>query len=179
MTAQQLIRRVDGSVRVVRDVGRIRYTWSPSHSHFHQLRFQRFELRRASDFAVVARDRKTGFCLADHYGLARRRVRNFAPPHFLGDCAKGSPDRLRVEQGTSPGYTDLYPAHFHGQNLEVTALPAGVYVLVNRANEDGKLRERTLANNAASVRLRLTWPGGRRSPPRVAVLRVCEARERC
>jgi hypothetical protein len=179
MTAFQLIRRVDGSVAVVQDVGRIRYTWSASHSHFHLLRFQRFELRRARDFAVVSRDRKTGFCLADHYGLARNRVRNFSPPHFLGDCLKGEPDGLRVEQGTSPGYTDRYPAHFHGQNVDVTELPSGVYVLVNRANEDGKLRERRLSNNAASARIRLRWPNGRRSAPNVDVLRLCEGSERC
>jgi hypothetical protein len=179
MSASQLIRRVDGSVRVVRDVARIRYTWSSSHSHFHVLHFQRFELRRAADFSLVARDRKTGFCLADHYGLARRRVRNFRPPRFLGDCGKGRPDLLRVEQGSSPGYTDRYPAHFHGQNLDVTRVPPGLYVLVNRANADGKLHERTPANNAASVRLRLTWPDGRRNAPRVAVLRVCEGSERC
>ena len=179
MAASQLIRRADGSVRVVRDVGRIRYTWSASHSHFHLLRFQRFELRRAADFALVARDRKTGFCLADHYGLARHRVRTSARRGFSATARRAVLRELRVEQGSSPGYTDRYPAHFHGQNVDVTGLRPGVYVLVHRANADGRLRERTLANNAASLRLRLTWPRGRRAAPRIAVLRVCEGRERC
>ena len=52
-------------------------------------------------------------------------------------------------------------------------------MLVNRANANGKLHERSLTNNAASVRIRLTWPNGRRFAPRVAVLRVCEGRARC
>jgi hypothetical protein len=71
------------------------------------------------------------------------------------------------------------PAHYHGQNVDVTGLQAGRYWLVHRANASGRLRERTFVNNAASVLLRLTWPGGRRALPRVDVLRVCEGRERC
>jgi hypothetical protein len=81
-----------------------------------------------------------------------------------------------VEQGSSVGYTDRYPAHFHGQNVDLTGVPAGVYVLVHRANPDRWLRERSYGNNTASVRLRLTRPGG---VPRVRVLRSCEGAERC
>jgi hypothetical protein len=47
---------------------------------------------------------------------------------------------------------------------------------VNRANPDGLLRERRYDNNAASVRLRVTLPGGL---PHVQVLRSCEGTERC
>ena len=47
---------------------------------------------------------------------------------------RSNPRALSVEQGTSIGYTDLYPAHFHGQNLELRGVPAGIYVLVHRAN---------------------------------------------
>jgi hypothetical protein len=179
MSANQLIRLVGGGVRVVRDVGLIRYTWSPSHSHWHLLRFQSYELRRASDYRLLVRDRKSGFCLADHWGLARHRVRGFTGAHFLGNCGQGRPDLLSVEQGTSIGYTDRYPAHFHGQNVDVTGLPPGIYVLVHRADPLGRLRERTRTNNSASARIRLTWPNGHSRPPRVAVLRRCESRERC
>jgi TolB protein len=179
MRADQVVPLANGRTRVVRGVGVLRYTWSPTHSHWHLLRFQAYELRRASDFRLLVRDRKSGFCLADHYGLARHRVRSFGPPRFLGNCGGGRPDLLTVDQGTSIGYTDRYPAHFHGQNVDVTGVPAGVYVLVHRANPTGGLHERTLANNAASIRLRLSWPHGRRSPPSVRVLRVCEGRERC
>jgi hypothetical protein len=179
MTAHQLVRLRGGGRRVFRDVGTVRYTWSPSHSHWHLLRFQGYELRRADDFRLLVRDRKSGFCLADHYGTARHRVRGFAGAHFLGNCGQGRPDLLSVEQGTSIGYTDRYPAHFHGQNVDLTDVPAGIYVLVHRADPLGRLRERTRANNDASVRIRLTWPGGRRQAPRVTVLRRCEARERC
>ncbi|MDQ4030344.1 MAG: lysyl oxidase family protein, partial [Actinomycetota bacterium] len=176
MTAHQLVKLRRGGPRVVRDVGVLRYTWSASHTHWHLLGFQQYELRRASDFAVVVRDRKSGFCLADHYGTASHRVRDFAGPRFLGNCGQGQPHLLSVEQGTSIGFTDRYPAHFHGQNVDLARVPAGTYVLVHRANPSNRLRERTLANNAASVRLRLTWRAGSAS---VRVLRVCEGAERC
>lgn len=176
MTAHQLVRLRRGGRRIVRNVGVLRYTWSSSHTHWHLLRFQQYELRRAADFSLVVRDRKTGFCLADHFGLAAHRVRNFAGPRFLGDCGQGQPDLLSVEQGTSIGFTDRYPAHFHGQSLELAGLPAGIYVLVHRVNPSGRIREQALANNAASVRLRLRWRG---SKPSVRVLRVCERSERC
>ena len=179
MRAHQLIRLRTGGPRVVRDVGILRYTWSSSHSHWHVMRFMRYELRRAGDFGLVAADRKTGFCLADHYGFARHRVIGAGPPVFLGNCEAGRPDAIRVEQGSSMGFTDRYPAHFHGQNVDVTRAPAGRYWLVHRSNPSKRLRELRYGNNAAAVLVRLAWPYGRRAAPRVTVLRTCEGAERC
>jgi hypothetical protein len=175
MRAQQLVRLSDGTVRRYEGAGRLRYTPSSSHSHWHLLDFQRYELRR-TDGSVVVRDRKSGFCLADHYGLAARRVAAFRGPRFLGNCAAFQPGALTVEQGSSPGYTDLYPAHFHGQSLELRGVPAGEYVLVHRANPQGLLEELDHSNNEASLRVRLTWHDG---APRVRTLRVCQASARC
>jgi hypothetical protein len=179
MAATQVIRLANGKLRTLPNVGVLRYTYSASHSHWHLLRFQTYELRRAGSFRLVVRDRKSGFCLADHYGHAATRVRGFGPPVFRGSCGKSRPDLLRVQQGTSIGYTDRYPAHFHGQNVDVTGLAAGRYWLVHRANPRERLRERTYANNAAAVLIRLGWPGGRRVLPSVHVLRMCEGGERC
>ncbi len=173
---RQLVRLADGGARVYERAGRLWYTPHPPHFHWHLLGFQRFELRRAADFELVVRDRKTGFCLADHYGHAAERVRNFGPPVFFGNCEQGRPEALAVEQGSSPGYTDRYPAWFHGQDIELRGVPAGVYVLVHRANEHGLLEELDYTNNAASLRIRLDWAG---STPVVTVLRTCAETERC
>ncbi len=175
MDARQLIRLSDGTVRTYDAAGRLRYTPSPTHTHWHLLDFQRYELRSLEGDLIV-RDRKTGFCLADHYGLASRRVLSFSGPSFLGNCAQGNPAALSVEQGTSPGYTDLYPAHFHGQNLELRGVPAGDYVLVHRANPENLLEELDYTNNAASLRIRLTWNDG---VAKVQTLRTCRASADC
>ena len=175
MRAVQLVRMSDRSVRTYPDAGRLRYTPSPTHTHWHLLGFQRYELRTLAGNLVV-RDRKSGFCLADHYGLAARRVTAFTGGHFYGNCAQGNPGALSVEQGTSIGFTDLYPAHFHGQNLELRGVPAGVYLLVHRANPDQRLEELDYTNNNASLRIRLTWSG---STPHVETLRTCQASADC
>ena len=175
MRAQQLVRLSDGSVRAYDDAGRLRYTPSPTHTHWHLLGFQRYELR-TPEGSLLVRDRKSGFCLADHYGLARRRVQRFTGGTFYGNCAASDPRALSVEQGTSIGFTDLYPAHFHGQNLELRGIPAGVYLLVHRANPGLQLEEIDYTNNAASLRIRLTWKDG---APRVSTLRTCQSSATC
>ena len=175
MRAQQLVRMSDRTVRTYDDAGRLRYTPSPSHTHWHLLDFQRYELRTL-DGELVVRDPKSGFCLADHYGLARRRVQLFTGGRFYGNCAASNPRALSVEQGTSIGYADLYPAHFHGQNLELAGVPAGVYVLVHRANPTLQLEEIDYTNNNASLRIRLSWHGG---SPLVKTLRTCQSSAEC
>jgi hypothetical protein len=175
MQAEQLVRMTDGSVRTYEDAGRLRYTPSPNHTHWHLLDFQRYELRTL-DGELVVRDRKGGFCLADHYGLAKRRVAAFTGAHFFGNCAASNPRALSVEQGTSVGFTDLYPAYYHGQNLQLQGVPAGTYLLIHHANPTRQLEEIDYTNDEASVRIRLRWADG---VPRVAVLRRCESSAVC
>ena len=79
-------------------------------------------------------------------------------------------------QGESIGFTDRYPALFHGQDVDVTAVPAGLYVLVHRANPNGWFKELRYDNDAASVLIRLTRVGG---APRVTILARCEDSEDC
>jgi hypothetical protein len=78
--------------------------------------------------------------------------------------------------GTSPGYTDRYPAFFHGQNVAITNVPGGIYDLSHRVNAGMRLHELRYDNDAASVRIRLTW---RRGVPAVQVLRTCQSTATC
>jgi WD40-like Beta Propeller Repeat/Lysyl oxidase len=179
MLVQQLVRHVTGGIDALRGVGVLRYELHPPHRHWHLDDFVRYELR-SLDGEVVVRDRKSGFCLIDRWGYARpfRGLRP-PPPRFVGDCATLQPNALRVEEGSSVGYTDRYPAFFHGQDLELTGLPPGRYLLVQTANPERRLRELDYGNNAASALLRVSWPAGRRSAPRVDVLRRCGASAVC
>jgi hypothetical protein len=178
MDAKQLLVLRPDSLRVVDGTGLfLRYTVAPPHYHWHLLGYVRFELRRASDFSLIVRDHKSGFCLADHYGIAPGI--HHGPPRFLGSCGQFEPRLRSVEEGTSVGYTDRYPANFHGQNLDLTGVPPGNYWLVHRVNSDWGLREQRYDNDVASLLIRITWPNGRRSPPHVRTLRTCGSSERC
>ena len=180
MRVTQLVALRGGGRRAYPGAGVLRYTVAPEHSHWHYQRFENYELRRTGDFALVARDHKSGFCLADHYGYAAARLGIRRPrPRFLGNCERGNLQARWVEQGSSVGFTDRYPAHYHGQNVDVTGLPAGTYWLVHRANPFGGIRELRRDNNAAAVLIRLSWPTGRSRTPTISVLRICEGAERC
>jgi len=174
MNGTQRVRLSNGKVRTYDDVAQFRYTNSPPHHHWHLMRFDSFELRDL-DGRTLVRDRKSGFCLADHWGIAPGRWPG-RRPHFLGDCEQYHPEATRVVMGTTPGYTDRYPAFFHGQNVDITGVRAGTYDLLHRVNAAMQLHELRYDNDAASVRIRLTW---RKGYPSVRVLRRCPATATC
>jgi hypothetical protein len=173
MPANEQVVLANGEWRTYPGVGRLVYTNAPPHHHWHLIRFDSYELRTLAGKSLV-RDHKSGFCLADHYGLAPGDFKRHA--RFLGNCAQYDPEATRVVEGTSPGYTDRYPAFFHGQNNNITGVPAGVYDLVHRTNPNMTLHELRYENDTASVRLRLNWRDGF---PTVRVLRRCPSTAAC
>jgi len=173
MAVHQLVQLASGGARVDPVSGALKYVNAYPHHHWHFLGFDHYELRRASDFALRVRDYKSGFCIADHYGTAIGVPHG--PPRFLGNCAQFHPEARAVEEGASVGYTDRYPAFFHGQQLDITHVAAGNYWLVHRANEDFHLRESSYSDDAASLLVRIAWHAG---TPTVHPLRTC-LRERC
>jgi hypothetical protein len=178
MAAEQLIERADGTRLMVPKVGRIRFTRG-KHNHWHYLRFDRYELRRASDYALTSPDRKSGFCLGDRYetNLAfRAKPRRAA---LVGQCRPDQPGALSVRQGISVGYGDDYPSYLEGQSIDITGLPAGRYVLVHRVNADRRLRETDYSNNASSILLSLRWPRGHAGQPNLDRIKNCPGTERC
>jgi Tol biopolymer transport system component len=176
MPARQLLQVAGGWTRVVEQAGELDFANAWPHFHWHLLGFDRYELRHAGDFDLVVRDHKEGFCLSDDYGAAQGVPHG--PPRFRDSCEQHRPEARYVEEGASPGYTDRYPAFYEGQSLNVTALPAGRYWLVHRANSDFHLRELRYGDDAAALLIRISWPGGHAAAPLVTTLRTCR-RERC
>jgi lysyl oxidase/WD40 repeat protein len=168
MEVRQLIALRTGGARADPNSGELHYTVAPPHYHWHFLGFDRFELHRVGDLKLLVRDHKSGFCIADHYGTAIGVPHG--PPRFLGSCAQFDPKARFVEEGASVGYTDRYPAFFHGQGLDITKVPAGRYWLVHRANPDFHLRETRYDDDVASLLVRISWHGG---APTVTTLRTC------
>jgi hypothetical protein len=178
LRVEQRIHHADGSVTRVAGAGRLRYTESPDHEHWHLVGFDRSELRDGSGRRVVA-DRKTGFCLGDRYVSALAARLPAAPPRgrYTTDCGGGERDRLTLREGISVGYGDDYDPQLEGQFLDVTEVPDGRYVLVHRVDADRRLRQLTTRNDVASVLVRLArGAGGRRT---VRVLASCPGRDRC
>ena len=171
MTADQLIRRTDGSTAVVPAIGSLQYVTSPDHQHWHYRGFDRYELRRAGATNVLARDQKSGFCLGDRYPVETRVVPNAAPvPVYVGRCGLSHPELLQVDEGISVGYGDIYQAFLEYQDLPLTGLANGQYVLIHRANSDRRIHELDYTNDASSLLLDLRWRGG---VPYLTLLRVC------
>jgi hypothetical protein len=182
MRVDQLVEREGAPARVVRHVGRMQYTVSPDHRHWHFLQFDRYllqraELRDASGARVLVRDQKTGFCLGDRY-RTNQSLRGVAPaqPVFRGRCGLDRPDLLQMLEGISVGYGDDYSAFLEGQDLPLDGLPAGRYVLVHRVNVNHALAESSYRNNAASVLLDLRWSARQ---PLLRVLATCPNTDRC
>jgi len=179
LIANQRVRLSNGRSRVYREVGSLRYVNAETHSHWHFLPFERYELRRASDDALVVRDRKSGFCLRDSHRTTLRPVAPRAGPAFFGFCASGETGISRLVEGASVGSSDRYPGNLEGQYLDITGVKAGLYFLVHRVNPKKALVEGDYENNEASLLIRISWPGGRSSTPRAQVLRTCERTGRC
>ncbi len=77
------------------------------------------------------------------------------PIQTLAVARLHKPAMLQVRQGISVGWGDDYGAFLEGQSIDVTGLPSGTYRLTHTVNASGRLRERTRANNSASVRIAL------------------------
>jgi hypothetical protein len=174
MSANQLIKRDTGGWRQTSEVGRLRYVLSETHQHWHLLPFDRYELRAADPASGVRLARKTGFCLGDRY-RAEVVPPLEGPPSavYRGECGKGDRRRLSLRQGISVGYGDVYRPNLEGQSFVLTGLPEGEYVLSQHVNGERRLRETDYANNAASIRLRLTWPLGEEGKPGVETIARC------
>ena len=176
MRGLQRVRLSDGGTRAYPRVGFWRYNHSSDHSHWHLLHYQRYELREQNG-DVVVRDRKSGFCLGDRYGIAPGRVVNrVSSPVYTAFCGLHEPKAQSVDGGTSVGFSDRYHSFLDGQNVDITNVPAGDYTLVHKTNTQLLIRELRYTNNAASVAIRLRRPNG---VPAVRVLRVCPDSDQC
>ena len=177
MTAEQVVPTNGGPSTRIPNVGELQYVRSPDHSHWHLLGFDRYTLRAAESPETLISDRKTGFCLGDRYRMTSRVLAGTpAAKVYRTNCNKNVPSALSVREGISVGWGDDYKAFLEGQSLPLDGLAAGSYVLVHRVNADGRLRELSSRNNAASVLLELRWQGGN---PSIRVLATCPDRDDC
>src|SRR4029077_11745812 len=102
MTAHQVIRRSDGSTRVVRKVaGVLKYVQASDHQHWHLMGIDRYELWTGNASRRLRRDRKQGFCLGDRYQLTPGRRMKHQPrkPAYPGYCGRDHPELMTMVEG--------------------------------------------------------------------------------
>lgn len=178
MRLVQQVGRDDGSTRSIPLRATLRYVRSADHSHWHMLRFMRYELRSATG-GSVRRDRKTGFCLGDRYRVAAPPAGAPRTGRFSDLCGKGKPELLTLREGISVGWGDNYEPNLEGQEIELTGMAAGRYLLIHRVNPDRQLLESDYDDNVASMAFELSWPRGPGASPGVDVIARCAARATC
>jgi lysyl oxidase len=176
MTGWQLVAHSDGSREALDRNLVVRFVAGGGHSHWHLVDFQRFELRTVSG-TRLRRDRKTGFCLGDRYDATRssRMPGEPAAAVYRRRCGLGRPALSSLWQGISVGFGDRYAARLEGQYVNITGLPTGRYVLVQRIDPAGGLVELHKHNNVASMLVKIVR--GRRTHARI--LSWCNFTESC
>ena len=162
MRARQRIYRVGGGHLDVASRATLRFTdvgayFGGSYWKVHQL--ARFELRRVrgdgSLGPVVRTSPKLNYCLRD---LERTRPGKRSPATRHYPACNQNPYRDRVTLGTSVGWSDIYPAPYEKQWIDVAGL-RGCFAFAMTVDPKSLLYESNEDDNTSSRRVRLPYQG--------------------
>jgi hypothetical protein len=133
MSATQRIYRRSGGYVTVRTGAHLGFKSIPGQYRYWKLRdAARFELWSVDSEGRSVRRVRTGpkvyYCLRD---LKRTHPRPRSPRRFHYPSCSQNPGARRLTLGTSVGWSDIYPAHYHEQWIDVTGLHGRFrYVLI-------------------------------------------------
>ena len=161
MDVRQRIHRVGGGKLVVRTEGHLDFYPVPGQYRYWKFRFaNRFELwtvgsegRRGQRVRIGP---KLDYCFRD---LERTKPGPHSPRHRVYPGCNQDPDRRSIVLGTSVGWSDIYPAAYHQNFINVTGL-TGCFALYHVADPKNHIRELNEDNNSSRTLVRL--PSGRR-----------------
>lgn len=122
----------------------------PDHNHWHQDNVADFVLRKDSlQGPIVGKATKVTYCLIDYdsagNGLTSEKT------YF--ECNADL-------QGISVGFGDEYHHATHGQEIDITTAPPGIYFLTHEADPTNKWLELSDENNKSWTKFRLTRDSG-------------------
>lgn len=113
--------------------------------------------------ALVRTGPKVDYCLRD---LQRTAPSRLSPPAAVYPACSQDPSLRRDVLGTSVGWSDIYPAEYPQQWIDVTGLH-GRFAFVQRADPDNLLFESSRRNDVSETYVQL--PSGRVLGHRTAV----------
>jgi hypothetical protein len=162
MRTDQRIHKVGGGHITVRSDATLRFTdvgdrFGGAYWKVHQL--ARFDLRRVrpdgSLGGAVRTSPKLNYCLRD---LERTQPSDASPPERVYPACNQNPYRSRVRLGTSVGWSDIYPAPYHQQWIDVAGL-RGCFAYEMTVDPEELLFESNERDNTSRRLVRLPYPG--------------------
>lgn len=162
MTTNQRIWRVGGGYKTIKSEATLRFTdvgyqFGGAYWKVHQL--ARFDLRPIEgDGSLgdpVRVSPKLNYCLRD---LERTQPSAVSPIGRYYPACNQNPYRNRVTLGTSVGWSDIYPAPYHQQFINVSGL-SGCYVFEMIVDPLNNLYESNENDNTSRRLVRLPYTG--------------------
>jgi hypothetical protein len=166
MRVTQRIYRVNGSHLNVRSDGHLYFYFIPGQGRYWKFanaaRFELWSLDSAGRRKKLVRiGPKLHYCFRD---LFKTGGGKHSPRKRLYPGCNQNPSKQRVVLGTSVGWSDVYPAPYHEQYLDVTGL-YGCFAYVHAADPKNWIAESDENNNRAQRIVRLPpRPGPQRCP---------------
>lgn len=163
MRANQAIYRAGGGVRVFRTDARVHffnvgYGWGGSYWKVENpLSMEIWSLdERRRPLERVRKGPKVFYCFRD---LERTRAMRRSPGRRVYPACSQDPGRKRVRLGTSVGWSDVYPAEYDRQWVNVSGL-RGCFAFVMRVDPRDLLYESNERNNRSVRIVRLPYRDG-------------------
>jgi hypothetical protein len=156
MRVNQIIYRRGGGKLVIRTTGRLAFYPVPGQFRYWKFRdAARFEIWTVDSHHRALRQIRIGpkfyYCLRD---LQRTKPSGHSPHHFHYPGCNQDPYKQRVTLGTSVGWSDIYPADYNQQYIDVSGLH-GCFAFYMEADPKNHLRESNEKDNNSRTLVRL------------------------
>lgn len=163
MRANQAIYRVGGGARIFRTETKLHfysvgYEYGGSYWKVHDpLSMEIWSLDEGRQpLQRVRKGPKVFYCFRD---LERTRAMRRSPHHRVYPACNQNPRRKRVRLGTSVGWSDIYPADYDRQWVNVSGL-RGCFAFVMHVDPQNLLYEEHEGNNRSTRIIRLPYRDG-------------------
>jgi Lysyl oxidase len=156
-STRQVIYDTDGGARTARTPSVQLVYEGDGHDHWHVKDLETYQLAplpHGNSNSPSRTSQKVGFCFFDNY-----QYRPWLPdaPWYLeyGRRGCGTRSSVRLRNGLSVGWGDIYHRSLPGQYIDITGLPNGFYRLSATADQASFFLESNDANNSTWVDLRI------------------------
>jgi hypothetical protein len=156
-SSQQVIYDTDGGARTVGTPSVQLMYEGDGHDHWHVKDLETYQLAplpHGNSNSPSRIGQKVGFCFFDNY-----QYKPWLPgaPWYLeyGRQGCGTRSSVRLRNGLSVGWGDIYHRSLPGQYIDITGLPNGLYRLSATADQANFFLESNDANNSTWVDLRI------------------------